>query len=68
VVTEWTAPRGDWKALNHHAAKFELPIGFRVVGVDCTFSVGMRQVFEGNNDGIPDGQYWYNTAKVSYKF
>lgn len=68
MAMRWTAPRGDMARLNHHSVRAEVPAGFHYKGVEFTFSAYVDYMFAQNSDGIPEGLYWGNKAKASYKF
>ena len=63
----FTAPRSSMGSMNHHSVDNNFSLGFQdilIPGSFITTSLGVRYLFEGNDDGLEEGFSWYNCFRA----
>lgn len=64
----FTSPRSMMSNINHHSFDLNNNFGIEYNDFFCTFSLGIRYIFEGNDDNIQEGLEFYNTLRVGIEF
>lgn len=64
----FTSPRSMMSNINHHSFDLNNNFGIEYDDFFCTFSLGIRYIFDGNDDNIQEGIEFYNTLRIGIEF
>ena len=64
----FTSPRGELTCANHYGILSSTAFGFETGNFFTTFSLDAKYIFEGNDEKLVPGFYFYNTLSIGIKF
>ena len=60
----FTAPRSNFKQINHYDVEYSRELGYQSRDVFVTFSLDLKYYFEANDKKVPEGFEFGNTLKI----